>query len=184
MLGGCSLSQVGLSATLVGFEFTKWTLCCGMPSLAEDLKHTHDFLENQRKLLGPAAFKAVLNAQATQWSSRLKSSKISMSDSVQVSSALAAGPWDAAQKELLGNALGDSVCSTSTPQRCRRPMQEIKSFPAYLTKRDLSVLKSPDQHDMIKVSIAVDRCVALGLHLPNTAALKHITASLVEGGWG
>ena len=153
MLGGCSLSQVGLSATLVGFEFTKWTLCCGMPSLAEDLKHTHDFLENQRKLLGPAAFKAVLNAQATQWSSRLKSSKISASDSVQVSSALAAGPWDAAQKELLGNALGDSVCSTSTPQRCRRPMQEIKSFPAYLTKRDLSVLKSPDQHDMIKVSL-------------------------------
>ena len=33
---------------------------------------------------------------------------------------------------------------------------------------------------MIKVSIAVDRCVGLGLHLPNTAALKHITASLVE----
>ena len=77
---------------------------------------------------------------------------------------------------------GDSVCSTSTPQRCRRPTQEIKSFPAYLTKRDLSVLKSPDQHDMIKGLDCSGQMRSAGSTPPEHRG-SETHHGLVGGGW-
>ena len=92
---------------------------------------------------------------------------------------LSQGPWSETQKNLLGTALADAVSAVPSTKKARRPMQELMAFRSYLTGDDLRVMGS-DVGAMVKVGLAVERCAALGLHLPNTGTLKHIIASLCD----
>ena len=152
-----------------------------MSSLVADLKHTQEFLEGQRKLLAPDQFRVIVGKQSSTWCSRFRSSKISPSDCATVTGILVSGPWNEEQKGALGNALSESMMGTEGPAP-RRPAQELKSFPRYITPNDAKVLRS-DVHNMVKLSCVVDRCVNLSLHLPNTATVKHIVGCMVEGAY-
>lgn len=150
-----------------------------MSSLEEDLRHTQTFLWNQKKILEPGQFAKTVDAQVEQWCQRFKSNKLVPSMSAALSNMLSQGPWSETQKNLLGTALADAVSAVPSTKKARRPMQELKAFRSYLTGDDLRVMGS-DVGAMVKVGLAVERCAALGLHLPNTGTLKHIIASLCD----
>ena len=124
-----------------------------MSSLVADLKHTQEFLEGQRKLLAPDQFRVIVGKQSSTWCSRFRSSKLSPSDCATVTGILASGPWNEEQKGALGNALSESMMGTEGPAP-RRPAQELKSFPCYITPNDAKVLRS-DVRNMVKLSCVV-----------------------------
>ena len=56
----------------------------------------------------------------------------------------------------------------------------LHGFANYLTEAEIGILQDQTTHDSVKLQCLVNRCVALGLHLPAEGTVKHIIASACD----
>ena len=156
-----------------------------MSFVVSDLKQLHAFVEGQSKILSVEALSKLLEGQAQQLSLiwGRDGSQINMTTLGELSSLIAAGPWNNSQKEKLGNVLGNvaarltkSENPTGSAFRGRRPSQHLKAFSGFLTPSDLASLRS-DAHNNIKIGTLVKRCYSVGLHLPSEPTMQHIIST-------
>ena len=152
--------------------------------LKADLQHMHTYLHTQQRVVHEETFSAMQAAQACNFARRFEvaSGQLSLADASDLSAVLQAGPWSQAQKQQLASCLDKAVEAEGAGRRARRPSQTIKGFAVYLTESDLEALKNPNNHACLKIQVAVDRCFAIGLHLPSEPAAAHIVATLHDLG--
>ena len=155
--------------------------CAAMARLADELVGIHAFMASQRQLLTADAWDAMVASQAKLWTLRFSSAELTADEGQKLTELLATGPWRQEQKSVLGNALVQAVNRQQSQRRLRRALQTCKTFSNYLTKTDVSVLAS-EHHDNTKLGIMVDRCLLLGLHLPNEPTSAHILSTAIEYG--
>ena len=146
-------------------------------SMEKELKGIHAFLEGQRRLLDSSGFAGVQDQQCRAWVARLQHSGLTPHESAALAEVIADGPWLAAQKQQLGQALAASVAAR-TPA-ARRRLQTVVGFGAYLTDSDMQFLVG-NSHALHKLELLATRCVRLGIHLPSETTVRHIVACAVD----
>lgn len=149
----------------------------------KDMVHMHSFLAAQKRILSAECFTNMLEAQAMSFSKRLDtlSGSISTEEAAAIASTVAEGPWSPIQQQMLGNKLSGSLAGGSAAQTpARRPPQCLHGFANYLTEAEIGILQDQTTHDSVKLQCLVNRCVALGLHLPAEGTVKHIIASACD----
>ena len=156
--------------------------------LISDLRHTNDFLNQQRNILSEKGFKETLAGQTKMFETRLLKSQgmIGTEHARQLSELLSGGPWDADMKERLGSALNKALLpkegavhgASGSP---RRANQECLCFTKYLTAKELEVLAS-DCHHSTKVETLMMRMEKIGLHLATERTYASIVGSAAQLG--
>ncbi|CAJ1406419.1 unnamed protein product [Effrenium voratum] len=121
----------------------------------KDMVHMHSFLAAQKRILSAECFTNMLEAQAMSFGKRLDTLSGSIS---------------------CGHCLHRSAAQTPA----RRPLQCLHGFANYLTEAEIGILQDQTTHDSVKLQCLVNRCVALGLHLPAEGTVKHIIASACD----
>lgn len=148
----------------------------------DDLRHIHGFLDSQKRALSNQSFTRMLENQLAVWTTRVEQTFFSPEEATEMVDLLAEGPWTVAQREALSMALGEKMESTAAGagKKPRRDMQTLKCFGAYLTDKDVEVLSDPEIHNVNKMSMLVDKCVAMGLHLPKENTSKQIVKTAID----
>ena len=80
-------------------------------TLIADLRHTNDFLNQQRNILSEAAFGETLAGQTKMFETRMKTAqgRIGPDQAREISELISGGPWTAPLKERLGAALNQTL---------------------------------------------------------------------------
>ena len=80
-------------------------------TLIADLRHTNDFLNQQRNILSEAAFGETLAGQTKMFETRMKAAqgRIGPDQAREISELISGGPWTAPLKERLGAALNQTL---------------------------------------------------------------------------
>ena len=103
---------------------------------------------------------------------RFGNTKLTPADCTSLSEQIGNGPWSPEQKEFLAQGLASAMTHNEAGGSKRRPNQTMKSFVKFLTDSDLDALSDSELHPIQKVKRIVDRCLALGLHLPSESTIK------------
>ena len=117
-------------------------------TLLADLRHTNDFLNQQRNILSDAGFRETLEGQTKMFETRMIAAqgRVGPEQAREISELISGGPWTAPLKERLGAALNRSLLAAEAPEMQgsspKRVSQECFSFARYLTAKDLEVLAS------------------------------------------
>lgn len=152
-------------------------------TLLADLRHTNDFLNQQRNILSDAGFRETLEGQTKMFETRMIAAqgRVGPEQAREISELISGGPWTAPLKERLGAALNRSLLAAEAPEMQgsspKRVSQECFSFARYLTAKDLEVLAS-DCANSTKVETLMLRMDKVGLHLPTERTYGSIIGSL------
>ena len=152
-------------------------------TLLADLRHTNDFLNQQRNILSDAGFRETLEGQTKMFETRMIAAqgRVGPEQAREISELISGGPWTAPLKERLGAALNRSLLAAEAPEMQgsspKRVLQECFSFARYLTAKDLEVLAS-DCANSTKVETLMLRMDKVGLHLPTERTCGSIIGSL------
>lgn len=111
---------------------------------------------------------------------RFGNTKLTPADCTSLSEQIGNGPWSPEQKEFLAQGLASAMTHNEAGGSKRRPNQTMKSFVKFLTDSDLDALSDSELHPIQKVKRVVDRCLALGLHLPSESTIKHIVKTAMD----
>lgn len=138
------------------------------------LQHVHDiqsYLLSQRSVLEDQ-YGPVQQQQMELLGQRMEAAQLSCVRAKEFVEVIMQGPWTAAQKQRLAQAInrGVSLQTAAGNGSHRRPNQTMKGFAAFLTVKDLEVLKSKAALH-IKCDCIVTRLLSLGLHLPSEARM-------------
>ena len=145
--------------------------------LMADLQSLQGFFNAQKSVVKQESWHEMVQSQAKIYAARIGAISMTPEVGQRMAEALGEGCWPEAEKELLGNAIASGLQKQDSSRR--RPSQSLTGMASYLTKADLECLQG-EGHAMSKLACVVDRCLALGLHLPNENTIRHIIATVVD----
>ncbi|CAJ1456060.1 unnamed protein product [Effrenium voratum] len=150
--------------------------------LVKDMRHIHEFLDAQKKLVSAETMGKMQDGQAHSFARQLENSRLSLADAAALASTVAEGPWTALQAAMLGERISAAAASGVTERPSRRPLQTVQGFASFLTQKDIDMLEDQGVHSSVKLQCVVSRCVGLGMHLPSEPTVKHIIATCIDLG--
>lgn len=150
-----------------------------MTSLADEIKHMNTFLSAQSALLGPNVEQVMDGQASTLVEKVMHLTSLDAQAAAELTQAVSAGPWTAAQKSKLAAAVGSRLSITvpisgpTSGGSRRRSNQVIMSLHNYLTEADINVLRG-DATDMAKLGAITEILEKLGIDIPSEQSIKHI----------
>ncbi|CAJ1349950.1 unnamed protein product, partial [Effrenium voratum] len=130
--------------------------------LVKDMRHIHEFLDAQKKLVSAETMGKMQDGQAHSFARQLENSRLSLADAAALASTVAEGPWTALQAAMLGERISAAAASGVTERPSRRPLQTVQGFASFLTQSDIDMLEDQGVHSSVKLQCVVSRCVGLG----------------------
>ena len=97
---------------------------------------------------------------------------LSSEQATELSVLICGGPWTSLQKgDLLDEINGRLAGATSSGSGARKQPQEVASFAPFLTRGDVSKLRS-DAGEYVKLEVVAARASSLGLFRPSEQSFK------------
>ncbi|CAJ1386594.1 unnamed protein product [Effrenium voratum] len=126
--------------------------------LVKDMRHIHEFLDAQKKLVSAETMGKMQDGQAHSFARQLENSRLSLADAAALASTVAEGPWTALQAAMLGERISAAAASGVTERPSRRPLQTVQGFASFLTQSDIDMLEDQGVHSSVKLQCVVSRC--------------------------
>lgn len=143
-------------------------MASGSQALLSQLGELQSYLVLQRSVM-EEQFHPVMQQQMEMMIQRLGAASLTASKAREFIELIGTGPWLALQKQQLCGAVNRAVTLAGvTGSSSRRPNQSVRGFAAFLTVKDVEILRSKAALH-IKCDCIVTRLLTLGLHLPSEA---------------
>lgn len=139
-------------------------------ALLSQLGELQSYLVLQRSVM-EEQFHPVMQQQMEMMIQRLGAVSLTASKAREFIELIGTGPWLALQRQQLCGAVNRAVTLagvTGSSGTGRRPNQSVRGFAAFLTVKDVEILRSKAALH-IKCDCIVTRLLTLGLHLPSEA---------------
>lgn len=141
---------------------------------------TLEFLKRNEKL-DTNTYAAIETAQTKNLIAQLAHMKLDVEDAGKLAELVAASTLSAGNKASLCGSISARVCGGALSGK-RSPQHMVAGFLNYLTKTDRESMANEEVHPFSRATIALRRCLAIGLILPTEKSHGHICATLAELG--
>ena len=142
------------------------------------------FLQQQRADLDERAFLEVKKTQAGQVVAEIRGcAGLTAEQATQLGEALRTGPWSGEDRALFAGSLSDVLANRGPAGGVvRRKSQQVTSFAAYFSGKDLAVLADNTVSIHVKADQIATRMVRVQLWLPAESAYKEVIKTAMAAG--